>query len=313
MAYEEQLAAAEMYGRQRDQAELHAERAVQIALYYKLAEYELDWGGGPVPPIVMTDVGIDDALKIWIGAIALAAWNSVTRTTPEKGRLIPKSLDAYRVKKSWVDMVVAEKVGFIDKLAAARVERHVNQFTLPPEKRPSLGSHDAWAKSVARTEATRVASEALTEMQVLAMGEELGRPLTAADEDLLWKVWISRGDANVRELHRKLHGAPIRGAEKPFWTWPTGQQLRWPGDPLAPYGTIVNCRCIHWLMPAATQPSALEQTFKPADLGTAFDTPLAATAHTHHPSQHGITIGDATPEYEIVMSRIRGTILEVIQ
>lgn len=310
MAYEEQLAAAEMYGRQRDQAELHAERAVQIALYMKLQDYELDWGG-PVPSIAMApDVHIDDLLQIWIGALALAAWNAAHSRSKKPA---PTNIDAYRVKKSWVDMVVAEKVGFVDKLAGARVERFTNQFTLPPEQRPSLGSHEAWARSVARTEATRVASEALTEMQVLALGEEQGRPLTAADEELLWKVWISRGDANVRELHRKLHGVPIRGAEKPFWTWPTGQQLRWPGDPLAPYGTIVNCRCIHWLMPAATQPSALEQTFKPADLGTAFDTPLAATAHTHHPSQHGITIGDATPEYEIVMSRIRGTILEVIQ
>lgn len=305
------LAAAELYGKQRDQTESHAERAVQIALYYKLAEYELGWEGA-VPQIIGRNVSVDDALRIWLGAVALAAWHAAHSRTKSATR----SMDAHRAKKSWIDMAIAEKSNFIDKLVATRVERVVEQLSLPPKDRQSLGSNDSWIRSVARTEATSVSSVALTEMNVLAMGEELGRPLTATDEALLWKVWISRGDSRVRELHRKLHGAPVRGAETPFWSWPTGQQLRWPGDPLAPFGTIVNCRCIHWILPAATQPSSISDVFRPANLDTAFDVeenvvPLAAGAIEHH--THSAQVGDATAEYNIVMSRIRGAILELPQ
>lgn len=309
-ALEEQLAAAELYGRQRDQAELQAERAIQIALYAKLAEYEIEWGG-TLPSIVLSPVSFDDSLHIWIGSIALAAWNA-SRTRPEAPKTT--SLDAFRVKRAWTDMLVAEKAGFVDKLVTARAQRIAEGFVLPPDQRPDIGSNSGWARSVARTEATRVASDALSEMAVVAMAEELGRPLTSKDEEQLWKIWITRGDAKVRELHRKLYGAPVRGAESPFWSWPTGQVLRYPGDPLAPYGTIVNCRCIHWVMPAATPEADLVDTFRPANLDTAFDVdtkPLAASAlvHPHHPSVFGNEVGDASYEYDVVMQQIRHGVL----
>lgn len=309
---EEQAAAVEQYGRLRDQAELHAERAVQIALYAKLQEYELEWGGVTPAAVLAPGVDFDSNLHIWIAALALAAWYAAH--SRDKGPA-PTSLDAYRVKNAWTEMVVAEKAGFIDKLAQARVERIINEFPKKPEDRANLGSNTGWARSVARTEATRVASEALSEMNVLALGAELGRPLTERDEAEIWKIWITRGDAKVRELHRKLQGAPVRGVETPFWSWPTGQTLRWPGDPLAPYGTIVNCRCIHWVMPGRTPEADIGDTFRPANLDSAFDTPMVSGAHSHlHPSVYphgGTEIGDASFEYDVVMRSIRAGVVEL--
>jgi hypothetical protein len=60
----------------------------------------------------------------------------------------------------------------------------------------------------------------------------------------LKKVWISRSDGRVRELHRKLHGKTVSSSGD-FWRWPaTGQRLRWPGDPQAPLDATIGCRCV---------------------------------------------------------------------
>lgn len=73
------------------------------------------------------------------------------------------------------------------------------------------------------------------------------RPAWIAANAVLRKTWVTRGDAKVRPLHRKLHGRVRRFGED-FWRWPgTGGVLRYPGDPLAPLDTTVNCRCVLWL------------------------------------------------------------------
>jgi hypothetical protein len=59
--------------------------------------------------------------------------------------------------------------------------------------------------------------------------------------DLLGKVdktWITRGDDKVRSEHVKLHGKTV-GFEDEF-----AKGLRFPGDPAAPAGQTINCRCL---------------------------------------------------------------------
>jgi hypothetical protein len=54
------------------------------------------------------------------------------------------------------------------------------------------------------------------------------------------KTWRSRGDSRVREAHQILDGRTV-GVNDAFEV--LGHKLRFPGDPEAPFGLIVNCRC----------------------------------------------------------------------
>lgn len=55
------------------------------------------------------------------------------------------------------------------------------------------------------------------------------------------KVWSATGDKRVRHTHKKMDGqkVPYNGTFKS----PTGETLRYPGDPLASGAEIINCRC----------------------------------------------------------------------
>jgi hypothetical protein len=61
----------------------------------------------------------------------------------------------------------------------------------------------------------------------------------AAGPDVV-RTWVTRQDARVRPAHKALHGKTL-----PVGTPYTvdGFQLRYPGDPFAPFGLTVNCRC----------------------------------------------------------------------
>jgi len=109
-----------------------------------------------------------------------------------------------------------------------------------------------YVQSVARTAATRTAA-----LSVLELADELG---------FGYKLWLTRGDSRVRDLHRKLHGTPTP-IGKPFRKWPTGQELNYPGDPSAPMDAWINCRCFLWAVPS---PEGVREAFAPADLDRAF-------------------------------------------
>lgn len=63
----------------------------------------------------------------------------------------------------------------------------------------------------------------------------------AVNESAVKKVWSSTGDERVRHSHRVLDGqaVPFDGVFKA----PSGETLRFPGDPLASAAEIINCRC----------------------------------------------------------------------
>lgn len=59
--------------------------------------------------------------------------------------------------------------------------------------------------------------------------------------DLVTKHWRSAGDNRVRHTHRVLNGKSV-GFDESFQS-PSGNRLRFPGDPAASSGEITGCRC----------------------------------------------------------------------
>lgn len=95
---------------------------------------------------------------------------------------------------------------------------------------------DTREERIARTESSRAWNAA-----TLAAAEDLtgeGRPLV--------KQWQTRRDTKVREAHDDADGQ-IRLLDEAFTVG--GVAMRYPGDPAAPPGLTVNCRCILRLAP----------------------------------------------------------------
>jgi hypothetical protein len=108
---------------------------------------------------------------------------------------------------------------------------------------------DNWINAAARTTTTKAASDTLTTLLPLIEDE------TGLRHELLW---VSRGDHRVRSSHRRLHGK-TRPFGKTFKSWPSGQVLRFPGDPLAPLDEVINCRCTLLVVPATMARSGADR------------------------------------------------------
>lgn len=91
------------------------------------------------------------------------------------------------------------------------------------------------SENIARTEALRATSGAREEA-LLQMIEQTGLP-----PERIRRVWNATRDARTRDAHR-----PMNGQEREIgasFEDGDGNALRWPGDPQAPAGTTINCRC----------------------------------------------------------------------
>lgn len=90
------------------------------------------------------------------------------------------------------------------------------------------------AQRVAQTERTRVQGQARYETI-----RELNR--TLAGKRRYRKEWIARRDEKTRDTHAALSGSIVRANE--YFVTPSGARLMYPGDPRAPAGETINCRC----------------------------------------------------------------------
>lgn len=90
------------------------------------------------------------------------------------------------------------------------------------------------ARRVAQTERTRIQGqaryEAIRELNKTLVGQKRYR-----------KQWVARQDGKTRDSHDELSGT-VQKANQYFVTI-TGAKLMYPGDPNAPPGEIINCRC----------------------------------------------------------------------
>jgi uncharacterized protein with gpF-like domain len=62
--------------------------------------------------------------------------------------------------------------------------------------------------------------------------------MAALEAGAVRKTWMATNDARTRQSHRLADGDTV-ALNKRF----TASQSRWPGDPAAPAGQSINCRC----------------------------------------------------------------------
>ncbi|MFJ7489691.1 phage minor head protein [Streptomyces sp. NPDC097727] len=120
---------------------------------------------------------------------------------------------------------------------------------------------------IARTESSRAWNAA-----TLAAAEDLtgeGRPLV--------KQWECRRDGKVREAHDDVDGQ-IRLLDEAFTVG--GVAMRYPGDPAAPPGLTVNCRCILRLAPEQQAAAYGSQVRSAAALAKSRETLVTGPAPT---------------------------------
>ena len=113
-------------------------------------------------------------------------------------------------------------------------------------------SADMQAKIVAtyRNRALRFRAETISRTEMLtslhvAQHESITQAIAAGklNPAAVTQIWRTAGDSRVRDTHRALNGTSEKWGV-PFVS-PGGAILRFPGDPQAPAGEIINCRC--WL------------------------------------------------------------------
>ena len=73
------------------------------------------------------------------------------------------------------------------------------------------------------------------------------------------KQWITRHDARVRTAHDQVDGQ-LRLLDEPFTV--AGVAMQHPGDPTAPAGLVINCRCRLAVAPEQ-RAAALESQTRP--------------------------------------------------
>lgn len=86
------------------------------------------------------------------------------------------------------------------------------------------------AQRIARTETTRVENSG--KQSVFKYGEKIGFKQV--------KRWVSTGDSETRDAHRKANGQTVP-IDEPFIV--DDEELMYPGDPNGSAGNVINCRC----------------------------------------------------------------------
>ncbi|MFE1598188.1 phage minor head protein [Methylobacterium sp. ID0610] len=91
------------------------------------------------------------------------------------------------------------------------------------------------AETIGRTEAMAALHQSQDEATQQAINRGQINPVHVEE------IWHATIDGRVRDTHRAMNGQRVRRGQ-PFVS-PSGARLRYPGDPQAPAGETVNCRC----------------------------------------------------------------------
>ena len=175
-----------------------------------------------------------DSIMSVIGAITMDAWSEATDVPPVSRHAFVMSQLAMtqnflaRIPDEVYNLAFAEIADAVNggadvEQVADRVDR-VLDYT-DSERWPNR------ARVIAQTEVTRAYGAG-----TLAAGMEQSR-LTGR---MLQKRWDTERDQRVREAHRAVDGQVLDLAY-PFYV--DGFPLMFPGDPMGPPETVINCRC----------------------------------------------------------------------
>ena len=175
-----------------------------------------------------------DTILTTVGQIAMGAWSQASDVPPVSRHAFIMSQLAMtqnflaRIPDEVYNLVFAEITDTVNaggdiEQVADRVDR-VLTYT-GSERWPNR------ARVIAQTETTRARGAG-----TLAAGMEQSR-LTGR---LLQKRWDTEHDERVRTSHRAVDGQ-VRDLNWPFYV--DGFPLMFPGDPMGPPETVINCRC----------------------------------------------------------------------
>lgn len=263
MATQEELDAAELEAA-RDRVDKQA--AIVAAIVLSAVTQGATQGGSSSQLMMVWPESLKKAVASLSKLTALAA---VVALLPRKGRgsgsstvekstTVPTAVPTVPTAPTR-DQLLESIQPEVDKMIRKIVDQDIVQPARQRQLR-EMGGKDApqtadeakhWAGLIGRTAATRAASEV-----AIAMAE----PVQNLLETKLVKVWLSRGDSRVRQLHRKLHSKTAQMNE-PFWQEiGTGRELRYPGDPKAPIEQTANCRC-HLFLARADEAAAASDVF----------------------------------------------------
>lgn len=243
------MAEPEQAGQARDQAERDAEAVLQAAAVYVAAAVAS--GAAPNPDSPDADPVRTAAKILALYLILSALFSSRREPSPDD---VGINLETEAERRG--DSIAREAIRWNTQhhaTLAKRAKRAAKSGDAVDVPKPAavadeLVKDTAWRKAAARTLATQRAAQ--TAFDLLPLVEK-------ATGETHRIMWLSRGDRRVRTLHRRLHG-DVREKGQPFWRdlAGAGGVLRYPGDPKAPIGQRINCRCFLWLVPASQAATA---------------------------------------------------------
>lgn len=175
-----------------------------------------------------------DAIMTVIGQISRNAWSEAVNVPPVSrhafvmAQLAQTQNFLVRIPDEVYELVFAELTDGVNS------GESLDQLAQRVDRVLSYTGSERWpnrARVIAQTETTRAYGAG-----VLAGGMEQSR-LTGR---LLRKRWDTEHDTRVRTSHREVDG-DVLDLGMPFYV--DGIPLMFPGDPMGPPGTVINCRC----------------------------------------------------------------------
>lgn len=175
-----------------------------------------------------------DTILTRVGQIAMGAWSEAVDVPPVSRHAFVMSQLAQtqnflvRIPDEVYNLVFAE---ITDGVNAGE---DVDQVAHRVDRVLSYTGSERWpsrARTIAQTEVTRAYGAG-----ALAGGMEQSR----VTGRLLRKRWDTERDERVRISHRQVDGE-VRDLGMPFYV--DGVPLMFPGDPMGPPETVINCRC----------------------------------------------------------------------
>lgn len=169
-----------------------------------------------------------------IGQIGLNAWSQasdvppVSRHTFVVSQLAETQNFLVRIPDEVYNLIFAE---ITDGVNAGESKEQITQRV---DRVLSFTGSERWpnrAQVIAQTETTRAYGAG-----TLAAGLEQSR----VTGRLLQKRWDTEHDQRVRSSHREVDGQ-VRDLGMPFYV--DGFPLQFPGDPIGPPESVINCRC----------------------------------------------------------------------
>ena len=175
-----------------------------------------------------------DTIMTTIGQISMNAWSEATDVPPvSRHAFVVSQLAAtqnflVRIPDETYNLVFAEITEGVNG------GESVEQIAQRVDSVLSYTGSENWpgrARTIAQTETTRAYGAG-----TLAAGMEQSR----VSGQLLQKRWDTEHDSRVRASHREVDGQ-VRDLGYPFYV--DGFPLMFPGDPVGPPETVINCRC----------------------------------------------------------------------